>query len=438
MKKTENKQAREWINSIIWEMKSYYSELLYPLSVLKLEEAPEGECTKGIGTDGVTLYYDPYVIMRQSRKQIMQQILHIMIHGMLGHFHIKDQYTQRLPRDYMMDIQVSYLQERIGTIAGNRLHILEVSDEWIKGDYSMNSYHFLCEKKKSDSSLDHYYSLLLVDDHMMWDCDMSNEHKQKVIKIWGEIREIVLGEEDVTIASGEEGVNADGQMFEKVVGIFAGKGSGNAQNQYRIGKGSRKNYKELLTELFQMQEINREEPDTVDPMFYGYGLELYGDVPLIEPLEVTEQAALHTLAIAVDVSGSCAQGDIMEKFWGETYECISQVKECCAQGEILLLQCDDVIQSLQRIRLDEFNEKPEYIRANGFGGTSFIPVFEKLKELEEKEQKIDALIYLTDGMGDYPEKKPDYPVYFVLSETNFSDDYLDEEIPDWIHKICIE
>jgi predicted metal-dependent peptidase len=45
--------------------------------------------------------------------------------------------------------------------------------------------------------------------------------------------------------------------------------------------------------------------------------------------------------------------------------------------------------------------------APGGGGTSFIPVFEYADKLDGH---IDAMVYLTDGMGSFPSKVPSYPV----------------------------
>lgn len=426
--KEENRQAREWLNMVLLELKSYYSELIYPLSVLKFKEAPMGKRVDGIATNGVTLYYDPDIILRQGREQTMKQIMHIMLHGLLGHFRIKDDYKQQMLRDLMMDIQVDYLQSRMGGVATRRSYFMTNSlDELVQSDYSMSSYYRLLEKKEQHSRLEHYQYGLRVDDHRMWDEDMSEGHRQEVMELWGEIQQVVLGEEG-------EGMGG----FEVIAGVLMGKGKGDDEESFGIGNGSGRNYKELLTELFRPKEICREEPDSIDYMFYSYGLELYGDVPLMEPLEITERPALHTLAIAVDVSGSCVSAEIMEKFWGETYDCISQVKAQQVEGEVLLLQCDAAIQEEQRICLADFHEKPTTIEVKGCGGTSFIPIFERLKELEAEDMKVDALIYLTDGEGDYPKEKTDYPVYFVLPKEALSSWYVKEKMPEWINKIYLE
>ena len=170
-------------------------------------------------------------------------------------------------------------------------------------------------------------------------------------------------------------------------------------------------------------------------MLYHYGLCMYGDVPLVEPVEYNEERTLGVLVIAVDVSGSCADETIMNRFWNETFSCISEFGEETAYGEILLLQCDTVIQKEEWILLSEEFERPECVEAIGFGGTDFVPVFERIAELEKK---VDALIYLSDGDGQYPEQVPGYPVYFVMPKGWYEHFDKNEGVPYWITKVCLE
>ena len=77
----------------------------------------------------------------------------------------------------------------------------------------------------------------------------------------------------------------------------------------------------------------------------------------------------------------------------------------------------------------------------GFGGTSFIPVFERIEELQKKEMlKIDALIYLTDSMGVFPEKEPDYPVFLVIPKEMLDSDGkpYNNEIPQWAEWVSMD
>ena len=75
------------------------------------------------------------------------------------------------------------------------------------------------------------------------------------------------------------------------------------------------------------------------------------------------------------------------------------------------------------------------------GGTSFIPVFERMCEFQEQGEKIECLIYFSDGYGEFPDKRPDgYETFFVVpkeTEENVEEDevYPDGIIPDWVHRL---
>jgi predicted metal-dependent peptidase len=125
----------------------------------------------------------------------------------------------------------------------------------------------------------------------------------------------------------------------------------------------------------------------------------------------------------------------MSLFWGETYGFLSQLKNNISSGEIFLIQCDDEIQKEEHFLVENISEDvPELVKVRGFGGTSFIPVFERIEELRGEGKKINSLIYLTDGMGLYPQKKPDYPVYFVLPDNGFD---RQGRLPGWIERVYL-
>ena len=74
----------------------------------------------------------------------------------------------------------------------------------------------------------------------------------------------------------------------------------------------------------------------------------------------------------------------------------------------------------------------------GGGGTSFIPVFDRIKELELEHRRVDALLYLTDGMGSYPGQEPEYPVYFAMEEKQCDVAKRWKIMPDWIEVVRLE
>ena len=110
----------------------------------------------------------------------------------------------------------------------------------------------------------------------------------------------------------------------------------------------------------------------------------------------------------MDTSGSIDQ-EIFQKFLGEVYGIIRQLKKY----QLTLIQCDSRIQHVEQFSPEKPLLKAEDIKLYGGGGTSFKPVF---KYIENKKIRPKVLLYYTDGMGTFPDKAPDYPVLWFLSE----------------------
>jgi len=79
----------------------------------------------------------------------------------------------------------------------------------------------------------------------------------------------------------------------------------------------------------------------------------------------------------------------------------------CRPKELFIIWCDAKVH-----RVDQCDEPSDlnvvrHKGAPGGGGTSFVPVFDEIAKLGLEP---DALVYLTDGMGAFPNQKPSYPV----------------------------
>lgn len=429
MKKPENKLAKVRIQAALYELKHNYSDFIYPLTQMQWTEGTVGVGKRGIATDGLQFIYDPDLVLRCNKNVLQQGIMHIIMHGLLGHFQIKDAYEKKDFRDLIMDKQVNYLLRQM------QMKIW-VQEELDTEQCTMGQYHTFQKDKRIATNIRYYKSVYAVDDHMVWE---KKDIEEKINSFWNNVQEMILGEkvdvEEICMPAG--GAKGNDKLLGSIIKIAQrmGKGAGMGDADFAVGKDRELNYEELLQRLFQSKEVCREEPDSIDPMFYHYGLDLYEDVPLIEPIEISEESAFRLLAIAVDVSGSCATKDIMERFWGEIYGCFTQLKEQNTNGEVVVFQCDVDIQEEKRFFLEEFEEIPPNVQIKGMGGTSFVPVFKRLAEIEEEGVKVDALLYLTDGYGDYPQEKPTYPVYFVMEEGSSMDK---DRMPEWIEKVILK
>ena len=196
----------------------------------------------------------------------------------------------------------------------------------------------------------------------------------------------------------------------------AGTQTRNRQEEMDEIYRSKYDYRKFLKQFCRLREEVELDTESFDYIFYHFGMEHYGNLPLIEPLEYKEVNRLEELVIAIDTSGSCSK-ETVQRFLGETYSILSEKENFFRRMKVYIVQCDCFIQKVDVIHSEE--EWKEYSRAvtiQGRGGTDFRPVFELIhQEKERRELKsLRALIYFTDGDGIYPRQKPDYETAFVF------------------------
>ena len=194
-------------------------------------------------------------------------------------------------------------------------------------------------------------------------------------------------------------------------------------------------YRRFLRRFTTLREELMLDPESFDQVFYSYGLEYYGNFPLIEPLEYREAVRLAELVIAIDTSGSCST-ETVRRFLEETWEIISRRENFFHKMKVYLIQCDCVIQNVTVIRsAEDWQRSCEHITIHGRGGTDFTPVFRYVEELRKKRELKDlkALLYFTDGDGVYPRERTDYETAFVfLHKTDKM-----EQVPPWAAKLVV-
>lgn len=434
-------------------LKTAYPEFIYPLNKLQFVERTDDNChpmidIKNLSTDGLHIFYTPYWLIKNQLHEVEQQIMHIVLHGILGHFIQQKDYPKHDYRDPLMDAQVGYLLRSLGLANETLLDTVQNAEQQLAGDFSLKQYYRAIRMPSWGTKLYHLRWELRSDDHREWNYkeqlsqtaeQLSQtllEHTDTVKTFWTEAQAYLTeqtgdSKNDTAIAD-----RLTKQITKRL--HYYGSSSGTASSRILIKQRSVYNYRELLHEFLSIREIAKEQPDSIDPMLYHYGLELYEDVPLIEPLEYAEQPVTGLIIIAVDVSGSCCGKETMEQFWNETYGCISQLKETCTDGEILILQCDTTILNEERISLAEFESTPPDILIHGFGGTSFVPVFKRIDMLSQNGDKVEALLYLTDGDGEYPDIPPNVPTYFILPHADYDRYVQNKYKPAWITPVRLE
>lgn len=216
----------------------------------------------------------------------------------------------------------------------------------------------------------------------------------------------------------------------------AGEGGEALSVQVQAANRSRRTYKDFLRSFAVLREEMHADPENFDVNLYAYGLSLYGNMPLIEPMESREVVKVEQLVIVIDTSLSCS-GTLVQNFLKETYGLLRQSESFFGRTHIRILQCDDGVRSDVKITNQQDLERyMKDFRLLGGGGTDFRPAFRYVDELKAKGEllRLKGLLYFTDGLGQFPAKAPQYKAAFLF----VGQQYHSAELPPWAIKLVLD
>ena len=196
-------------------------------------------------------------------------------------------------------------------------------------------------------------------------------------------------------------------------------------------------YRDFLLRFASRGEQLSINDDEFDYVYYCYGLSLYGNVPLIEPLEYTDDQRISDFVIAIDTSAS-TRGDMVRHFLERTYDILHESKTFASRMNLYLIQCDARLQDVAHI--ESQNDMDTYlanIEIKGLGGTDFRPVFAFVDDLVLSGQlsNLQGMLYFTDGQGTYPKDTPSYDVAFVIPDTA---NHINPDVPPWAIRVNVD
>ena len=215
-----------------------------------------------------------------------------------------------------------------------------------------------------------------------------------------------------------------------------GEGAGDMQQHLREINREKYDYTELLRRFCVMGENVEINDDEFDYIFYTYGLKLYKNMPLVEPLEYKDVKKIREFVIALDTSESVS-GDIVQKFVTKTWNILKQSENFFTRVNIHIIQCGARVEEDVRITTqDEFDEYIKDMVLKGFGGTDFRPVFTHVDTLIRQREftNFKGLIYFTDGYGTFPTDPPGYDAAFVFLDQG----YELPDVPVWAIKMILK
>ena len=378
-------------------------------------------------TDGQTLHYEPFSLLKRYRREpdaVTRDYLHVLLHCLLRHMFLHDA-PERSLWDLACDIAVESVISGLGLEAvtaqrqNKQKTVIEDLRRQLKFLTAEKLYrHF---QEQPPKLLNDLKVLFRADDHGLWYQESGFDPtaaggRGQAEREWAEL---------------SRHVQADMEIFSRCRGEQAG---GLMQNLAAVNR-ERYDYTSFLRKFASRGEVMKLDLDEFDYIFYTYGLKLYGNIPLIEPLEYKDVRQIREFVIAIDTSGS-VKGELVQAFVQKTYNILKEAENFASRINLHIIQCDQQIREDAKItNREEFDRYLETMTLKGFGGTDFRPVFSHVQVLLRKQEftNLKGMIYFTDGLGIYPEQKPDFDTAFVFLD----EDYRDLNVPPWAMKLVL-
>ena len=400
----------------------------------------------GFGTDGREIYFQPQMLgglYKENRILVNRGYLHMVFHCTFRHFAWRgagrnigtghsagennadsEKTIEERLRDLSCDIAVEHIIDGMNyrsirfsrsLLRRETYRLLEKEGKTLNAQriYKILSGWNLSEKDFVNLELE-----FRTDDHKYWESKKPDQKPNPMLsRKWGEIN---------------DGIETDLETFSQE----AGERDGDFLEQIKTENRSKYDYREFLRKFAVFHEEMAVDDDSFDYNFYTYGLRLYGNMPLIEPLESKEVKKVEEFVIVIDTSMSCS-GELVRKFLEETYGVLSENESFFTKINVHIIQCDEKVHTDKKITSqEEMKDYMEHLELYGDGGTDFRPAFEWVDRLLEQHEfhNLKGLIYFTDGFGIYPQKMPPYKTAFVFMQDN----YRDVDVPVWAMKLILD
>lgn len=379
-------------------------------------------------TDGRALYYEPWTVLQRYQAEpnaVNRDMMHALLHCVFRHWFVGqdiDRARWDAACDAAVECAISDLHSPVlqSQREVNQLMTLEMLRREVGTMTAERIYRWLGEQDYDEDDLYRLRRELKADEHGLWygGLDPDAERQQDVDdleQMWQDVSRRMQTELET--------------MRQEAAGVLV-------QNLRSLNR-AKHDYTAFLRRFGVRGEVVRLSDEEFDNNYYTYGLSLYGNVPLIEPLEYREQKRIRDFVIAIDTSGS-VKGDVVQSFIQHTHDILSRQENFFTKVNMHIIQCDDQVREDVHITgREEFQAYIKTMQIKGLGQTDFRPVFARVEELIRRRELTDlrGLLYFTDGLGTFPEKKPPYDTAFIIH----TDDYHEVQVPPWaMHMVLTE
>lgn len=402
--------------------------------------------------DGINISYDPVYLLKcyKKAKEIpTRSYLHMILHCIFRHnivsTLVNNDYWD-LACDMAAEAIINELDIQAVTVGKEAEQNAVMTEIHKKVKYltAEKIYGYFMSKAVSDSKIEEWLRLFGTDDHSIWyeKQPMLNAESQENGQAESQSNGQADSDSDSYISVREsliqdwknisEKMQTDLETFSK----HQGDKSGNLIQNLTAVNREKYDYTSFLKKFAVIGEAMKINDDEFDYIFYTYGLKMYDNMPLIEPLEYKDVKKIKEFVIAIDTSGS-VEGELVQKFVQKTYNILKSTESFFSKINLHIIQCDTEIH--EDVKITTQNEFDEYLKnmtIKGLGGTDFRPVFHHVNELIKNHEfnNLKGLIYFTDGYGDFPKRQPDYNTAFVFVD----DEYNNPDVPVWAIKLVLQ
>lgn len=372
------------------------------------------------------IYYDPAHIIRLYRKNpanVTRLYLHILLHCIFSHSYRYDRVEQEL-----WDLAVDMAVEQVALN-------MNISGLETARDAERRAALAQWKERAGTLTAERIYRKLREDRLGVSELlELGNLFRRDVHEGWGPAETLEITEAQWKKIS--ERIKAELKSFSEDKTDDMSRDKSILQNLEEATK-EHYDYGDFLRKFSVSGEDIQINDDEFDYVYYTYGLSLYGNLPLVEPLEYKDVNKIKEFVVALDTSGSC-RGEVVQAFLNKTYSILKSSENFFRKVNIHIIQCDSEVRRDTKITNDdEFETFMREGQLEGFGATDFRPVFAYVdKAIESGEfENLKGLIYFTDGFGVFPEHKPsyNYDTAFVFLE----DDFEKPAVPPWAIKLVL-
>ena len=375
-----------------------------------------------MSTDGNYIFFKPehmISVFKKNSKYLDRLFLHSVLHCIFSHLWVRgerDLFIWSIACDIIVEYTIDNMEK--GTLkrplSWLRMQVYEKMNENPDG---MSAAVIYRELMKTDSeTINRLHMEFYTDTHKHWPKeDKMSAAQNRTKDKWDKI-------------------SRQSEIKKESQGKDSDKGKNFWQQQVKAERG-KKNYRDFLRKFCILKEELKIDMDEYDLNYYTYGLRLYKNMPLIEPIETKENLRIEELVIVVDTSYSTS-GELVKKFLRETFTILSETDSFFKKRKIHIIQCDELVHSDITVTGDtDIDILINNFELAGGGNTDFRPAFEYVNNLIDTGEikKLQGLLYFTDGKGKYPKKKMPYNTAFV-----FIDKLSETAVPAWAMKVSLE